>query len=327
MTAVLALAVFVVRAVREPRRLSNAVWLGITLVLALLFLVTTAQDVPWLGGVLRVVLIGALITVSVVLPVALIVNGVLMWQRERRRPANLLSLGAGIGLAVVVTIFVVAGPSPVRWISAAASSVLLLFAYVAFLMGCLLSYAFIYDHLAMPRDVEAIVVAGAGLSGAKVSPLLAARLDKAARLYRRQARAGEPPTVVVSGGQGPGESTTEAAAMRDYLVDEGLPEDRILPEDKATSTEENLRFSADLLRARGKTGKVVAVTNSYHVFRTAVTARRLHLDMAVVGAPTTAYYLPSAFLREFVALLAHYRRTNIAAIAALTVVPWVLAFV
>ncbi len=170
------------------------------------------------------------------------------------------------------------------------------------------------------------MVPGAGLSGEKVPPLLASRLDTAVRLYRRAARRGAGPVVVVSGAQGPGETVTEAAAMREHLLAAGVPESRVLTEEEAVTTEENLRLSADLLARHGRRGRVVAVTNNYHVFRTAVIARRRRLDMAVVGAPTAWYFLPSAFLREFVALLAHYRRTNIAALAVLTVAPWVVAF-
>ncbi|WP_235716022.1 hypothetical protein [Amycolatopsis sp. ATCC 39116] len=119
--AVAALVIFVLRVVREPRRLGNAVWLGITALCGILFVVSAADHVPWLAGVLRGALVVLLVALNLVLPVALIVNGVLMWQRERRRPANLLSLFAGLGLAGCVAVFAIAGrpagsaPRRVRW--------------------------------------------------------------------------------------------------------------------------------------------------------------------------------------------------------------------
>lgn len=325
-TTAVAFAVFLVRVGREPRRLGNAVWLGVAILSAVLLLIALADRVPWLGLALRIATGVLVVAVSVVLPVALIVNGVLMWQRERRRLANLLSLLAGLGLAGCVAVFTVIGPDPGRWVGAAAASVGLVVAYVVFLALCLLGYALLYGRLTRPRRVAAIVVPGAGLRGEAVPPLLASRLDAALRLYRRAARGGRGPVLVVSGASGPGESTTEAAAMRAHLLDAGVPADRVLLEEEALTTEDNLRLSADLLTQRGLRGRIVAVTNNYHVFRTAVIARRRHLDMAVVGAPTAMYFLPSAFLRELVALLAHYRRTNVAALVVLAIAPWVVAF-
>jgi uncharacterized SAM-binding protein YcdF (DUF218 family) len=85
--------------------------------------------------------------------------------------------------------------------------------------------------------------------------------------------------------------------------------------------------SMDLLGARGTTGTIVAVTNNYHVFRTAVLARRLRLRLNVIGAKTASYFVPSAFLREFVALLTQYRRTNLAISLVLAGSPVVLALI
>ena len=57
----------------------------------------------------------------------------------------------------------------------------------------------------------------------------------------------------------------------------------------------------------------LAVTSNYHVFRAAVECRRLGLPFHATGSPTAGYFLPSALLREFAALILHYRRTTIAA--------------
>jgi uncharacterized SAM-binding protein YcdF (DUF218 family) len=91
--------------------------------------------------------------------------------------------------------------------------------------------------------------------------------------------------------------------MRDYLVHKGLPETEIILEDKSTTTEQNLRYSTELLKNQDVRGPIAAVTNNYHAFRAAVTARRLGLPVEAVGAPTANYFLPSAFLREVIALL------------------------
>ncbi len=65
----------------------------------------------------------------------------------------------------------------------------------------------------------------------------------------------------------------------------------------------------------GRAGPVVAVTNNNHVLRTAVLARQIG-DAQAVGAPTARYYLPSAFLREYVAIVWEHRRLHVAVIVS-----------
>ena len=113
--------------------------------------------------------------------------------------------------------------------------------------------------------------------------------------------------MIPSGGQGHDESRAEGTAMAEYLLGAGVDPADILVEDKAVNTEENLRLSSELFAASGRSGALVAVTNNYHVLRAALLARSLKLDAEVVGAPTARYYLPSAFLREFVAVLVEHK--------------------
>ncbi|GAA5150944.1 YdcF family protein [Amycolatopsis dongchuanensis] len=313
--AAVALVLFVLGVAKEPRRVSNAVWLGTAALFALLELVVRAHEAPWLKTVLGV----AFVVVAMILPVALIANGVVMWRREGHRLRNLLSLLAGAGLAATAVLSLATGPSTNPWLNAPVGSVVFVVAYAAFLFGCFLLYSLVYGRLRRRRGFAAIIVLGAGLANGQVPPLLAARLDRAIRIFRQERHG---PLIVVSGGRGPDETRTEADAMREYLVDRGIPADKILTEAEATTTEENLRLATALLPANRR--PLVAVTSNYHVFRTAVTARRLGLRLDVAGAPTARYFLPSAFLREFAALVAHYRLTNIAAAGLLALIPWAM---
>ncbi|MBM7773893.1 uncharacterized SAM-binding protein YcdF (DUF218 family) [Actinokineospora baliensis] len=318
--ALVALLVFAARVYREPRRLGNAVWLGIAAVLAGLWLLVALSGVQFLRAFLIWVAAAVALLVLLVLPLALIANGVVMWRREGRRLANLLSLLAGVAALGVVGLTVAAmasGGSP--WLVAVAASVSLVAGYLAFLFIALVAYSAIYSRLGKRASAGAIIVLGAGLRGDKVPPLLKARLDRAVRYREHRADA----LVVVSGGQGADELVSEAEAMSGYLREQGVPADRIVLEDRATTTEQNLRYSIALLDERGHTGKTVAVTNNYHVFRTAVLSRRLRLRVTVVGARTASYFVPSAFLREFVALLVFYRRTNLLLLLVLAVAPLV----
>jgi uncharacterized SAM-binding protein YcdF (DUF218 family) len=307
--AAVALVVFAVRLAREPRRLGNAVWLGVALLLTGLWLLRAALHLNWLTPILAGVVGVVALVVAVVLPAALIVNGVGMVRREGRSLANLLSFLLGVGMLVLEGLFF----APLgRWGSALVATAAVLACYFGFLFASLLGYSILYGGLRRRTGFDAIIVLGCGLAGGSVTPLLAARLDRAIRLSEREAT---PPLLVVSGGRGPGETMTEAEAMHEYLRSRGIPADRIRREDRATTTEENLAFSAQLLPGGVRPPRVLAVTSNYHVFRTAVECRRLGLPFDATGAPTARYFLPSALLREFAALILHYRRTTVAACA------------
>ncbi|WP_026421231.1 YdcF family protein [Actinokineospora inagensis] len=320
--ALVALGVFGYRVYREPRRVGNAVWLGVAAGLAGLWLLFT------LAAVVRPAVYWALGAVAVfvllVLPVALVANGVVMWRREGRRLANLLSLLAGVGaLAILAVTGAAVALTRSRWVVAGAVSVWLVTGYFAFLFAALVGYTVVYGRLNRGITGDAIIVLGAGLRGDRVPPLLASRLDRA--IACREQAGDADPVLVVSGGRGAGELVSEAEAMGGYLREHGVRSDRIVLEDQATTTEQNLRYSMAVLAERGHDGTTVAVTNHYHVFRTAVLSRRLKLPLRVVGAKAASYFVPSAFLREFVALFVQYRRANAVIVLVLAVAPLVFA--
>ena len=103
-----------------------------------------------------------------------------------------------------------------------------------------------------------MIVLGAGLRKDKPSMLLRYRLDKAYEY------AAEHPDllIVTSGGQGRDEWIPEGQAMRDYLIEKGLPTDRVLAENKSTSTAENFAFSLDILKERGYSADTPIVYHS-----------------------------------------------------------------
>lgn len=115
------------------------------------------------------------------------------------------------------------------------------------------------------NDEGAIVVLGAAVYGERVSGLLARRLDAAYASYQQNPDA----WIVVTGGQGPGESIPESTAMKRYLVEKGVPAQRILEENKSTSTEENFRFTREILLAHGFSpdAPIAYATNAFHCYR------------------------------------------------------------
>lgn len=105
-----------------------------------------------------------------------------------------------------------------------------------------------------------IVVLGNGLNhDGSVHPNLENRLAAAEELAEQRPQA----PVMVSGGP-TATGAVEAEAMRDWLVDRGISEDRIIVEDRANSTVSNARFSRQLLP---EASSVIVVTSENHIHR------------------------------------------------------------
>lgn len=165
------------------------------------------------------------------------------------------------------------------------------------------------------RKVDYIIVLGSGLIGDRVPPLLKSRLDKGIQIYNEQKEKGINSKLVVSGGQGPDELTSEADAMKKYLISQNIPEENILVEDKSTTTYENMKFSKKIMDNNSDNYTSIFVTNNYHVFRASIYARKAGLKAQGAGAPTAFYFLPSALIREFIAIIFLYKWINISIIS------------
>lgn len=111
---------------------------------------------------------------------------------------------------------------------------------------------------------DAVIVLGAGIHGERVGEGLKGRLDRAYDYYTKNPSA----LIIVSGGQGPQEDITEALAMARYLIQRGVPAENIVKEEKSTSTNENFRFSKQILTQRfGGSFRVAFITTDYHIYR------------------------------------------------------------
>ena len=143
-----------------------------------------------------------------------------------------------------------------------------------------------------------LVVLGAAVYGDRPSLTLVRRLEGALDYLNSY-----PDSVaVVSGGMGPGETVTEGQAMFDWLVARGVAPERVLIEDRATSTRENLEFSFDITRSRGDepSGNVAIVSSAYHLYRAKCMAEKLGIaDPAGVAAPWGYFFVMlNYFIRE-----------------------------
>ncbi|MFD4631576.1 YdcF family protein [Streptomyces sp. NPDC058284] len=325
--AALLLLVFCWRMARERRRFGNAVLLGLAALCGLaawVYELVTAGSTS--GRVVAASLLGLGATGILVLVGLLFFNGLHMVRKEGRSPSNLLSLAGALGIVAVVALAVTAAVLRTPVLVGAGVAALGLACYLSFLFLSFVAYAFLYGRLRIRRKADYVVVLGSGLvGGSTVSPLLASRLLRAREVHERLSRRGGPPVLIVSGGQGPDEDLPESHAMADYLTERGFPAELIEREDRSTTTEENLRFSKTIMEKAGPGYRCVIVTNNYHAFRAALTARRVGVRGQVVGSTTAAYFWPNATMREFAAVLVAYKRTN-AAMCLLFVLCGVLAW-
>ena len=156
-----------------------------------------------------------------------------------------------------------------------------------------------------PRQhCDYMVVLGAGVHGDQPSLSLRNRIDAAYDYLRDHLDV----TAVLSGGQGEGENLTEAQCMFDHLTAMGIDEDRLLLEDKATSTWENLNFSLDLIEEKygQRPEKLGVLSSEYHLFRASLFADACGVGFVGIPAKTTKLSLRVNYFMREVAGVWHY---------------------
>jgi uncharacterized SAM-binding protein YcdF (DUF218 family) len=119
------------------------------------------------------------------------------------------------------------------------------------------------------RPAQAIVVLGAAQYSGKPSPVLRARLDHALDLWNRHLAS----LLILTGGTGSGDTTSEAAVGRKYAKRHGVPDSAILVENEGRTTSESMRAVAGMLEVRGLQSALL-VSDPFHMLRLRILARR-----------------------------------------------------
>ena len=123
------------------------------------------------------------------------------------------------------------------------------------------------------RAADAIVVLGAAQYDGRPSPVLKARLDHAVSLWDRHLA----PRLVLTGGMGDGDTTSEAAVGRRYAVKRGVPDSVILMETRGRTTAESVQRVAAMLDSLSRR-EVILVSDPFHMLRLSILARRFGLS-------------------------------------------------
>lgn len=143
-----------------------------------------------------------------------------------------------------------------------------------------------------------VIVLGCQVRRDGPSLMLRRRLDAACSYLSADTKA----DCIVSGGKGDNEHISEAEAMYEALVNDGISENRITKEDKSSSTYENLLFSKQILEDSGKPLRIAIVTDAFHQWRARLQAESLGYDVKCVSAATPWYLVPVYWVREWFAL-------------------------
>lgn len=301
--AILFSSLFIYSFTKDRRKIINAIYFLLALAFIYFSLVTWAYEHwPALHSIL--LLFFLLIPFFMLATgVFLMYNGIVILKKESFSLSNSLSLLMGLTVVLYVIFSLIyfnrPNPSETRLTIVLMSTVTYFFILFIFLFLAFTLYSLMYLWLPTKKDYDYIIIHGSGLmNGDQVTPLLMSRIDKAVLAYQQADK--ENVKLIASGGQGHDESISEALAIKRALLDKGINEEDILLEDQSTTTYKNLLNSKNLTP---EGSKYLFVTNNYHVLRTSIMARKLKMKGEGLGSHTAGYYLPSAFIREFVAIL------------------------
>lgn len=201
------------------------------------------------------------------------------------------------GLAALCILFRLCAFSEKRWVK--------IFRRVLLTVCCLgLGMALITTTIVLTAstgnpeaECDYIIVLGAAVHGDVPSLSLAERLNAAISYLNAHPDA----KCIVSGGKGTGENISEALCMTRYLTGRGIDPARIIPEDQATSTVENLTFSKALMD--NPNAQVGIVSSEYHLYRAGQMAKDLGLNAVGIPAHTSHFSLRVNYtLREAAAV-------------------------
>jgi len=148
---------------------------------------------------------------------------------------------------------------------------------------------------------DCVLVLGGGLRGEEVVPTLQLRLDKCIEYLHRNPEA----LIIVSGGQGSGETICESQAMKRYLVSKGVDANRIVEENQSKNTRQNMQYSKALLDAHFPSGNcsVVCITSDFHAYRANKLSEAVNMPVSHYNARTKWYLYPSSYCKETLSII------------------------
>lgn len=253
--------------------------------------------------------------IPVFLVITLIYNGIKILKKEGFSINNMLSLSLGLYIllgSTIGNILIYRFNIPTLF----KHLIILSNIYFSYISLIAISYTisgFLNFANVKRKNLDYIIILGSGLINDKVPPLLASRINKGIKIFKKNPNS----KIIMSGGQGDDENIAEGEAMKQYALNLGISEKDIIVEDKSTTTRENLIFSKELMK---ENPKIAVVTNYYHLFRALIIAKQEKIKCIGYGAKTKLYFTINAFIREIIAFLVMYKNVHFVTISLITLV-------
>ena len=130
------------------------------------------------------------------------------------------------------------------------------------------------------KDVDCIIVLGAGIWQNRPSPMLEARLDEGIKLYEK----GAAPKIIMSGDHA-NDDYDEVNIMKNYAISKGVPSEDIFMDHAGISTYDSIYRAKNIFGEK----KVIIVTQKYHLYRALYIANELELDAFGVNSDPKKY--------------------------------------
>ena len=167
--------------------------------------------------------------------------------------------------------------------------------YVVAVLG-----AMVYYSHRTPDPSATVVVLGCQVNGDRPSLMLSGRIETAYNYLEEHPDA----KCVLSGGKGSNEKISEAQCMYNSLVKKGVDGSRLYLEDRSQNTEENLRFTGEIIEKNGLNRDVAIVSDGFHQMRAAFEAEKAGLSCGAVSAKTPLFLAANFTTREILAITA-----------------------
>lgn len=186
-----------------------------------------------------------------------------------------------------------------RWVM-----ILLILLTVCILIALWITFKMIRCFDEKPKGSETLIVLGCEIIGKKPSLMQVERLEAALKYLEQY-----PETVcVVSGGRGKNEIVSEASAMKQWLTEHGIDENRIFMENRSETTRQNLEYSMKVIVENGLNPSCAICSNEFHLYRALMLGESIGMKCCAVKAPTAWWLLPTFYVRELYAILYHSLR-------------------
>ncbi len=300
---IILLIIMIISTIYEPRKFINVILVTLSAIFIFMGMVNLLEldkNLQWIPFIFVFAFVPICMLIIAIL---LIIDGFMMIKKEGKSLKNLLSTFAGFSIIIAMCsgVVILLDIKLNTFIYSILGFIVIYAIYFSTIFMGFLIYSFLYGLMPKNLKCDYIVIHGCGLSnGENVTPLLKGRIEKAIEIYKKT---NEKAIFIPSGGQGSDEKISEAEAIKRYLISKNIPENKIELEDKSTTTYENLKFTKKMLDEKKEKYSCILVTNNYHAFRTGVYSKRLKMNAQVIGSKTALYYWPSAFIREYIALM------------------------